>query len=66
MAKDDVKLNKNALAGKRGATATLTPHVCPNCAERVRENELLVVMHFVDGKRRMTRGYHRNCYRLAS
>ena len=65
MAKDEGKLSKNALAGKRGATAALTPHTCPSCSERVPENQLLVVMHFMNGKRERTRGYHRGCYRLA-
>ena len=64
MAKDEGKLNKNALAGKRGASAALTPHTCPHCNERVAENQLLVVMEFTGGKRGRTRGYHRSCYRL--
>jgi hypothetical protein len=61
----DGKMNKNALAGKRGASATLTPHVCPSCNERVPENQLLVVMQHVSSKRRRTQGFHRACYRLA-
>ncbi len=65
MARDDGKLNKNALAGQRGASATLTPHTCPTCSERVPENQLLVVMHHTGGKRGRTQGYHRACYRLA-
>ncbi len=64
MAKDEGKLNKNALAGKRGASAALTPHTCPGCNERVTENQLLVVMELSNGKRGRTRGYHRTCYRL--
>jgi hypothetical protein len=64
MAKADGKLNKNALAGKRGASTTLTPHVCPSCSERIAENQLLVVMQFNGDTRRRTQGYHRGCYRL--
>ena len=60
----DGKLNKNALAGQRGATATLTPHTCPTCNERVPENQLLVVMQHTGGKRGRTKGYHRACYKL--
>ncbi|HEY7067984.1 MAG TPA: hypothetical protein VII06_41415 [Chloroflexota bacterium] len=60
----DGKLNKNALAGKRGATATLTPHTCPTCNERVQENQLLVVMQHTGGKKGRTAGYHRACYKL--
>ena len=62
----DGKLNKNALAGKRGATATLTPHLCPTCRERVPENQLLVIMQHTGGKRGRTTGYHRACYKLVS
>jgi hypothetical protein len=62
----DGKLNKNALAGNRGATAALTPHVCPSCSERVPENQLLVVMLHTGGKRGRTQGYHRACYKLVS
>lgn len=65
MAKGDARLSKNALAGKRGASSALTPHTCPNCNERIPENQLLVVMHWRDGKRAGTQGYHRNCYRLS-
>ena len=64
MARDNGKLNKNALAGKRGASTALTPHVCPSCKERVQENQLLVVMLHTGGKRGRTQGYHRGCYRL--
>ena len=65
MARNDGQLNKNALAGQRGATANLTPHVCPTCNERVAENQLLVVMQMVTGKNRgRTQGYHRSCYKL--
>ena len=53
---NDGKLNKNALAGQRGATATLTPHTCPTCSERVPENQLLVVMQHTGGKRGRTPG----------
>jgi len=65
MARDEGKLNKNALAGKRGASAVLTPHTCPSCNERVAENQLLVVMQVNGGKRGRTQGYHRSCYKLA-
>ena len=64
MASGEGKLNKNALAGKRGASAALTPHVCPSCNDRVPENQLMVVMQFNGGKRGRTQGYHRGCYRL--
>ena len=64
MARDDGKLNKNALVGKRGASAALTPHLCPSCNERIAENQLLVVMLHTGGKRGRTQGYHRACYRL--
>jgi hypothetical protein len=64
MAKDDGKLNKNALAGKRGASGTLTSHVCPSCNDRVPENQLMVVMQYNGGRRGRTQGYHRGCYRL--
>jgi len=63
---NDGKLNKNALAGQRGATATLTSHTCPTCSERVPENQLLVVMLHTGGKRGKTQGYHRACYKLVS
>ena len=66
MATHDGKLNKNALAGKRGASTALTPHVCPSCSDRVPENQLLVVLQYVGGKRRRTLGYHRGCYHLAA
>jgi hypothetical protein len=66
MAKDDVKLSKNARAGQRGATAALTPHVCPSCNERVPENQLLVVLLYTGGKRGRSQGYHKACYKLAS
>ena len=66
MARHDTRLNKNALAGQRGATAALTPHLCPSCNERVAENQLLVVLQYKDGKRRRTQGYHRACYHLAA
>jgi hypothetical protein len=62
----DGKLNKNALAGNRGATAALTPHICPSCSERVPENQLLVVMLHTGGKRGRTQGYHRACYKLVN
>jgi hypothetical protein len=65
MARDEGKLSKNALAGQRGASAVLTPHVCPSCNERVAENQLLVVMQVNGGKRGRTQGYHRACYKLA-
>ena len=55
---------KNALAGKRGASAALTSHVCPSCNERVAENQLMVVLQFNGGKRGRIQGYHRGCYRL--
>ncbi len=64
--KDGVQLSKNARAGQRGATAALTPHVCPTCQERVPENQLIVVLQYTNGKRGRTQGYHRACYRLAS
>lgn len=65
MARNDGQLNKNALAGQRGASSTLTPHVCPSCNERVPENQLLVVMQMTSGKARgRTQGYHRACYKL--
>ena len=66
MSANDGKLNKNALAGKRGATALLTPHICPRCGERVPENQLLVVLVYAGGKRGRTQGYHRACYQLAA
>ncbi len=64
MASGEGKLNKNALAGKRGASAALTPHVCPSCNDRVPENQLMVVMQYNGAKRGRTVGYHRACYRL--
>ena len=64
MASNEGKLNKNALAGKRGASTSLTPHLCPTCNDRVPENQLMVVMQFTGGKRGRTRGYHRGCYKL--
>jgi hypothetical protein len=66
MVKDTTQLSKNARVGQRGASASLTPHVCPACHERVPENQLLVVLRYEDGKRRRALGYHRGCYRLAS
>jgi hypothetical protein len=66
MATHDGKLNKNALAGRRGASAALTPHRCPRCGERVPENQLLVVLPYVGGKRGRAQGYHRACYPLAA
>ncbi len=66
MSTHDGKLNKNALAGSRGATAALTPHVCPNCSQRVPENQLLVVLHYVGRKRGRSQGYHRACYQFAA
>jgi hypothetical protein len=66
MATCDGKLSKNALAGKRGASARLTPHVCPTCNERVPENQLLVILEYIGGKRGRTQGYHRGCYHLAA
>ena len=65
MASGEGKLNKNALAGKRGASAALTSHVCPSCNDRVPENQLMVVMQYNGGKRGRTQGYHRACYKLA-
>ena len=64
MASNEGKLNKNALAGKRGASTSLTPHFCPTCNDRVPENQLMIVMQFAGGKRGRTRGYHRGCYKL--
>ena len=64
MASNEGKLNKNALAGKRGASMALTSHVCPSCNDLVAENQLMVVMQFNGGKRGRTRGYHRGCYKL--
>jgi len=66
ISKDGVRLSKNARAGQRGATAALTPHVCPTCHERVPENQLIVVLQYPNGKKGRTQGYHRACYRLAS
>jgi hypothetical protein len=60
--KKNVTLSKNARPGQRGATAALTPHVCPVCGDRVPENQLIVALQYEDGKRRGTRGYHRDCY----
>jgi hypothetical protein len=64
MAKEkiDVTLNKNARAGQRGATAALTPHICPVCHTRVPENQLVVAVEYKGGKRRQAKGYHRSCY----
>jgi hypothetical protein len=64
--RDRSKISKNARAEQRGATAALTPHVCPACHERVPQNQLLVVMPYTGGKRGRTQGYHQGCYRLAS
>lgn len=64
MAKGDAKLSKNALAGKRGASTTLTSHVCPTCSERIPENKLLMVMQWRSGRKAGTVGYCRDCFRL--
>jgi hypothetical protein len=68
MAKDrnDIALSKNARAGQRGATAVLTPHVCPVCHERVPQNQLVVALEYDGGKRRHAQGYHRDCYNAGS
>ena len=60
--KVEVTLSKNARVGERGATATLTPHVCPTCHERVPQNQLVLVLQFEGGKKRGALGYHRSCY----
>jgi hypothetical protein len=64
--KPEVMLSKNALAGKRGASNALTPHVCPVCNERVPENQLIIAMQIGGGKRGSSQGYHRDCFSRAS
>jgi hypothetical protein len=59
-------LSKNALAGKRGASHSLTHHVCPICNERVPENQLIVALQYDSGKRRRSQGYHRDCFSRAN
>jgi hypothetical protein len=66
MAKNQVKLSKNARAGMRGATETLTPHVCPICHEHVSQKQLVVVLHYPNGRRGRTQGYHSGCVGLRS
>jgi hypothetical protein len=59
---NEATLSKNARPGERGATATLTPHVCPICEQQVPQNQLTVVLKYDGGKRRRAQGYHRDCY----